>query len=106
MTGAQDDGWWQDCPLPDVPLLDLPDDPELELEPEDDVVEMLRAERMRNAADGQIALRILQLLRTTTPVGPISPRDLVAAEIGAALALGSGAALRLVDVSVALHERL
>src|SRR3954447_23216979 len=67
---------------------------------------MLRAEKMRNAADGQIALRVLQLLRTTTPIGPVSARDRVVGEIGAALRLGSGAAIKLVDISVALHERL
>src|SRR4051812_4170886 len=48
MTAAEGDGWWEDdCPLPDVPLADLPDDPDPDLEPEDDIDEMLRAEKMR-----------------------------------------------------------
>src|SRR4051794_14298626 len=69
MQAASGHGWWEDdCPLPDGPLEELPDDPEPE--PDDDLDEMLRAEKMRNAADGQIALRVLQLLRTTTPIGP------------------------------------
>src|SRR5205807_8846207 len=83
------DGWWDDdCPLPDLPPVDLPDDPDPE--PEDDLNEMLRAAKMRNGADGQIALRILHLLRTTTPIGGGSARDLVGAEIGPPLRPGSG----------------
>src|SRR4051794_4978349 len=105
MTAAYDDGWWEDdCPLPDVPLADLPEDPEPD--PVDGIDEATRAARNRNVMDGQIALAILHELRTTTPVGPISPRAQVAAEIGAALALGSGAAMKLVDISVALRDRL
>src|SRR3954452_1952267 len=56
--------------------------------------------------EGHRARWILDLLASTTTVGAISPRDLVAAEIGPALALGSGAAIKLVDISVALHGRL
>src|SRR4051794_28413986 len=105
MQAASDDGWWEDdCALPDVPPMDLPDDPDPE--PVDGIHEATRAARGRNVMDGQIALAILHELRTSTPIGGISARDLVAAEIGAALRLGSGAAITLVDVSVALRDRL
>src|SRR4051794_23432492 len=105
MQAAYGDGWWEDdCPLPDVPPVDLPDDPDLE--PVDGIDEARRADRNRNVMDGQIALAILHELAATTPIGGISARDLVAAEIGAALTLGAGAAMKLVALSVALHERL
>src|SRR4051812_78567 len=105
MAAAQDDGWWEDdCPLPDVPPADLPEDPEPD--PVDALDEIVRSERTHNAMEGHRARWILDLLAGTTPVGPISARDLVAAEIGAALALGSGAAIKLVDISVALRDRL
>src|SRR3954453_6595123 len=105
MQAASDDGWGEDdCPRPHLPPMDLPDYPAPE--PVDGVDEATRAARNRNVMDGQIALAILHELRTTTPVGPISPRAQVAAEIGAALALGSGAAIKLVDISVALRDRL
>src|SRR5207302_11248181 len=51
-------------------------------------------------------LWVLRLLRETTPAAGVGARDLVAGEIGPALGLGSGAAIKLVDLSVALHERL
>src|SRR3954453_11937693 len=95
MQAASGDGWWEDdCPLPD------------DREPVDALDEVVRSDRTHNAVEGHRAQWVLQLLRETTPVGGISPRDQVAAEIGAALRLGSGAATTLVDVSVALHERL
>src|SRR3954462_13682029 len=56
--------------------------------------------------DGQIALAVLHELHNTSTVGLISARDLVAAEIGPALGIGSRTALDLVDVCVALHTRL
>src|SRR4051794_39358522 len=101
----QDDetGWQDDCPLPDVPPVDLPDD---EDEPIDFIDEAHRAARSRNVMDGQIAMAVLHELHTTSTVGLISPRDLVAAEIGPALGLGSRTATDLVDVCVALHARL
>src|SRR5438270_579757 len=101
--GIDDGSWWDDGPLPEPPV-DLPDDPEPE--PIDGIQEAIRASRSRNVMDGQIALAILHELRTTTPAGGISARQLVAAEIGPALGLGSGAAITLVDISVALHTRL
>src|SRR3954447_13525740 len=97
MQAMSGDGWWEDdCPLPDDP------DPE----PVDALDEIVRSERTHNTMEGHRARWILDLLASTRTVGGISPRDLVAAEIGPALALGSGAALKLVDISVALHERL
>src|SRR6059036_3052542 len=87
-------GWRdEDCPLPDVPPIDFID-------------EAQRASRSRNVMDGQIALAVLHELHTTTTVGLISARDLVAAEIGPALGIGSRTAVDLVDVCVALHTRL
>src|SRR4051794_13159068 len=101
----QDDetGWQDDCPLPDVPPVDLPDD---EDEPVDFIDEAQRAARSRNVMDGQIALAVLHELHTTSTGGLIRPRDLVAAEIGPALGIGSRTATDLVDVCVALHTRL
>src|SRR4051812_25043386 len=101
----QDDGtrWGDDCPLPDVPPVDLPDD---EDEPIDFIDEAQRASRSRNVMDGQIAMAVLHELHTTSTVGLISARDLVAAEIGPALGIGSRTATDLVDVCVALHTRL
>src|SRR3954452_25060308 len=105
MQSEPDDGWWEDdCPLPDVPPVDLPDDPEPE--PADALDEIVRSDRDHNATAGHRALWVLQLLRETTPIGGGSARDLVAGEIGPALGLGSGAAVKLVDISVALHQRL
>src|SRR5205807_3897945 len=105
MQQEASDGWWEDdCPLPDVPPVDLPDDPEPE--PVNALDEVVRSERGHNARAGDRALWVLQLLRETTPAAGVSARDLVAGEIGPALGLGSGAAIKLVDLSVALHERL
>src|SRR3954454_13248124 len=105
MQAMGGDEWWEDdCPVPDVPPVDLPDDPDPE--PVDALDEIVRSERAHNTMEGHRARWILDLLTSTTTVGAISPRDLVAAEIGAALRLGSGAALKLVDISVALHDRL
>ena len=76
---------------------------------EDDVdplAEAVRATRMRNAADGHLALWVLQLLRATGPRGPISAREQVVLEVALALGLGTGAATKLVDVSVLLRDRL
>ena len=104
MQSGYDDGWQDEgCPLPDVPPVDLPDD---EPEPIDFIDEAQRAARSRNVMDGQIALAVLHELHTTSTVGLISPRDLVAAEIGPALGIGSRTATDLVDVCVALHTRL
>ena len=101
MQSGYDDGWQDEgCPLPDVPPVDLPDD---EPEPIDFIDEAQRAARSRNVMDGQIALAVLHELHTTSTVGLISPRDLVAAEIGPALGIGSRTATDLVDVCVALH---
>src|SRR4051812_11311114 len=102
---GQDDAseWWDDCPLPDEPPVDLPDD---EPEPIDFIDEAQRATRYRNVMDGQIALAVLHELRATTPIGPISARDQVAAEIGPALGIGSRTPTDLVDVCVALHTPL
>src|SRR4051794_9569198 len=102
---GQGDGyqWRDDCPLPDVAPVDLPDD---EPEPIDFIDEAHRAARSRNVMDGQIALAVLHELHTTSTVGLISARDLVAAEIGPALGIGSRTATDLVDVCVALHTRL
>src|SRR5881398_2598167 len=97
-------GWRdEDCPLPDVPPVDLPDD---EPEPIDFIDEAQRAARSRNVMDGQIAMAVLHELHTTSTVGLIRARDLVAAEIGPALGIGSRTAVDLVDVCVALHTRL
>src|SRR3954452_19659568 len=96
-------GWWDDCPLPDAPPVDLPDDDD---EPIDFIDEAQRASRSRNVMDGQIALAVLHELHTTSTEGLISARDLVAAEIGPALGIGSRTATDLVDVCVALHTRL
>src|SRR3954471_14057535 len=106
MQSEPDDEWWweDDCPLPDVPPVDLPDDPEPE--PVDALDEIVRSDRNHNATAGQRALWVLQLLRETTAIGGGSARDLVAGEIGPPLGLGSGAAVKLVDISVALHHRL
>src|SRR4051794_1026099 len=103
MRQADELGWGDDCPLPDVPPVDLPDD---EPEPIDFIDEAQRAARSRNVMDGQIALAVLHELNSTSTVGLISVRDLVAAEIGPALGIGSRTALDLVDVCVALHTRL
>src|SRR4051794_6732928 len=101
MQEEYDDGWQdEDCPLPPV---DLPDD---DPEPIDFIDEAQRAARYRNVMDGQLALAVLHELRTTTTVGLIRPRDLVAAEIGPALGIGSRTATDLVDLCVALHTRL
>src|SRR5947209_1789236 len=102
--GYGDAGWEDDCPLPDVPPVDLPDDPEPE--PVDALDEIVRSDRGHNAGAGHRALWVLQLLRETTPAAGVSARDLVAAEIGPPLGLGSGAAIKLVDMSVALRDRL
>src|SRR5437763_11656598 len=99
MRQADELGWRDDCPLPDVPPVDLPDDDQ---EPVDFIDEAQRAARSRNVMDGQIALAVLHELHTTTPIGPISARDEVAAEIGPALGIGSRTATDLVDVCVAL----
>src|SRR3954471_19314526 len=97
-------GWRdEDCPLPDVPPIDLPDD---DAEPIDFIDEAQRASRSRNVMDGQIAMAVLHELHTTSTVGMISPRAVVAAEIGPALGIGSRTATDLVDVCVALHTRL
>src|SRR4051812_29705542 len=93
---------WQDGDVP-LPPVDLPDD---EDEPIDFIDEAQRASRSRNVMDGQIALAVLHELHTTSTVGLISARDLVAAEIGPALGIGSRTATDLVDVCVALHTRL
>src|SRR5438270_3707033 len=101
-----DDGGWSsddDGPLPEPPV-DLPDDPD----PEDiDALdEVIRSERLSNRGHGDRALWILQLLRETSPCAGLTARQLVAAEIGAALNLGSGAATKLVDIAVMLRDRL
>src|SRR3954453_6012539 len=96
-------GGRDDCPLPDVPPVDLPDD---EPEPIDFIDEAQRAARSRTVMDGQIALAVLHELNSTSTVGLIRPCDLVAAEIGPALGIGSRTATDLVDVCVALHTRL
>src|SRR5947209_10500139 len=101
--GIDDGSWWDDGPLPEPPV-DLPHDPEPE--DVDAVEEIVRLDRSHNRLDGHRALWVLQLLATTTPAGGISARQLVAAEIGPALGLGSGAAITLVDICVALHTRL
>src|SRR4051812_40924403 len=103
MQAGDATGWQDDCPLPDVPPVDLPDD---DPEPIDFIDEAQRAARSRNVMDGQIALAVLHELHTTSTVGLIRPRDLVAAEIGPALGIGSRTAIDLVDVCVALHTRL
>src|SRR3954469_11600138 len=102
-----DDEWeWpdEDCPLPDGPPDDLPDDPEPE--DVDNLDEIVRLHRGRNRLDGSRALWIVKLLAETSPVGPISARDQVAAEIGPALGLGSRPGTRLVDGGVALPSRV
>ena len=95
--------WPDDGPLPEPPV-DLPDDPEPE--DVDALEEIIRLDRGHNRLEGQRARWILQLLATTTPTGGLTARQLVAAEIGPALGLGSGAATTLVDICVALHTRL
>ena len=97
-------GQWDDCPLPDVPPVDLPDDPEPD--DVDALNEIVRIDRGQNRLAGNRALWIVQLLAESSPVGLISPRDQVAAEIGPALGIGSRTAIDLVDVCVALHTRL
>lgn len=72
----------------------------------DPVTDAVQAARMRNLADARIALAVADLLRTTSPRECISARTLVAAEIGPALSLGSGAATKLVDTVIALTTRL
>ena len=102
--GSDDEGsWWDDAPPPEPPV-DLPEDPEPE--DVDALNEVVRLDRGHNSLEGHRALWILRELATTTPVGGISAVDLVAGEIGPALGIGSGAALSLVHVSVALHRRL
>src|SRR4051812_35232005 len=104
MQAGDEFGWWDDCPLPDVPPVDLPDDPEPD--DVDTLAEIVRIDRGNNRLAGNRALWIVQLLAETNPVGPISARNQVAAEIGPALGLGSRTATDLVDVCVALHTRL
>ena len=100
MQSAGDDEWWDDGPLPEPPV-DLPDDPEPE--DVDALAEVVRLDRGHNSLEGNRARWILQVLAETSPRGPISPRNQVAAEIGPALGIGSGAALDLIDISLALH---
>src|SRR5436853_7623760 len=68
--------------------------------------EAVRAVRNRNIVDGQLALAVACLLAETSPRECLSARSLVAAEIGPALGLGSGAATKLVDIVIALRARL
>jgi len=72
----------------------------------DPLDEAVRASRHRNMADGQVAMCVAHLLATTSPRECLSARTLVAAEVGPALGLGSGAALKLVDTVIALQTRL
>src|SRR5881227_1239431 len=102
-SGGEQWSWDDDGPLPE-PLVDLPDDPEPD--DVDALDEVIRLERGRNSLEGHRSLWILQLLRDTPPNGGLTARQLVAAEISAALKLGSGAAVRLVDISVMLRDRL
>ena len=104
MQGEDELEWWDDGGPPPQPPCDLPDDPEPE--DVDALAEVVRVDRAHNRFEGDRARWILQLLRETTPVGPISAREQVAGEIGPALKLGSGAATKLVDISVALRDRL
>src|SRR3954469_11386864 len=97
-----DEHGWHDGDVP-LPPVDLPED---DPEPIDFIDEAQRAARSRNVMDGQIALAVLHELHTTSTVGLISARDLVAAEIGPALGIGWRTATDLVDVCVALHTRL
>lgn len=90
MTVAYDEAGWEDPPEPSC----------------DPILEAQRAARLRNAADGHTAGWVLSALRETTPCGGLTARQLVIAEIGAALGLGSGAATRLVDLSALLGARL
>ena len=75
-------------------------------QPADPVDDAIAWARTRNVSDGQIALAVEELLRTTAGCEALSPRMLVAAEIGAALSLGTGAATKLVDTVITLNTRL
>src|SRR5947209_15902654 len=89
---------WDDDPWPPDPVTDDT--------PVDPLADAIDWARQRNVSDGQIALAVLELLRTTSPREALSPRTLVAAEIGPALGIGSGAATKLVDTVTALNSRL
>src|SRR3954449_8195136 len=102
-SGGEQWSWDDHGPLPEPPV-DLPDDPEPD--DVDALDEIVRIDRGHNRLEGNRALWIVQLLAETNPVGPISARNQVAAEIGPALGLGSRTATDLVDVCVALHTRL
>src|SRR5947209_13321349 len=102
-SGGEDWSWDDGGPLPEPPV-DLPDDPEPE--PVDPVDELLRNDRSRNRNDGQRALWLIDLVRTTPAIGPMSSREQVAGEVGAALNLGPVTATTLVNVSMALAQRL
>jgi hypothetical protein len=92
-----------DGPWPQQPAYD---DPPLDCAPFDPMADLLARDRVRNVADGQIAMDILDLLAAVDPRELLTPATLVAAEIGPALGIGSGAATKLVDVTVALNTRL
>lgn len=74
--------------------------------PVDPLADAVDWARKRNVSDGQIALAVLDLLASTSRHEALSPRVLVAAEVGPALGLGSGAATKLVDTVMALNSRL
>jgi hypothetical protein len=97
-------GWDDDVPWPDAPTYDP--EPDVSYPATDPVGDAIDWTRTRNAADGQVALSILAELRATSPTECLSARELVAAEFGPALGLGSGAATKLVDTTIALHSRL
>ena len=105
-------GWVDEPPFDDpsrVEPVDEPpfDDPLLDAVDEPDPLEVaVQAARNRNIADGQVAFAVAHLLAATSPRECVSARTLVAAEIGPALGLGSGAATKLVDTVLALRTRL
>src|SRR3954451_6581180 len=74
--------------------------------PIDGIAAAIAATEARDAMDGNLAVAIVHEVHTTRPYGGLTPRQLVAAEIGPALGLGSGAADKLLNHSLLLAERL